>query len=137
MAKTLANGFEIPAAWGDADTIETLTGIDLIDKAELVNVPFLIEEVSFRTSATDVDTVWITAQNVEGDLFQFTDSSTGVRKQLVKYFEDKNQAGAVDTDEPIPMRLAVPKGLRVSKYPKMIRGKEQTVKTYYLTVLPE
>jgi len=131
------NTVEFPAAWGDASTIETLTGVDLLDKAELVKVPFLIEEVQFRTSNSGVEQVWITALDVDGNSVQFTDSSTGVRKQLVKYFEDNNKAGVIDTGETVPMRLAVPRGLRVSKYPKKVDGKIREVKTYYLTVLPE
>lgn len=137
MAKT-TNGAEFPAAWGDASTIETLTGIDMLDKAELVGKRFLINEVQFRTSNTNVEQVWITALDEAGESFMFSDSSTGVRKQLVKYFEDKNNAGVVDTEEKVPLRLAVPRGLRVSTYPaKDARGKTVQGKTYYLTVLPE
>lgn len=129
--------FNAPAAWGK-DAFDVLTGTDLVDKAELVNKPFLITTVQFKMNDRKVESVLITALDVDGTPFSFSDSSsTGVRAQLAQYLVDSDNAAVIETHEPLVLRLAVMLGLRVSEYDATNeRGKTVKAKTYYLRMTP-
>jgi hypothetical protein len=122
---------QIPAVWGT--NVEILTGVDLIDKAELIGVPFLITEVEFKPNKDGIEYAWVTAMDKDGKIFQFNDStSTGIRAQLIQYLKDRGQEGIVDTHEKTPMSLAILNGLRRSNYTVKVMGKDKASRTYYL-----
>lgn len=126
----MAQQFKAPTAWGK-EPITVLTGIDLTDKANLVGAPFLITEVWFTNQRNAY--VWVDAIDINGDRFTFSDSSsTGIRKQIIDLVTDASDAGIVDTGAHKSMRIAVPRGLRVSEYDNPAgKGK---AKTYYLNM---
>lgn len=121
------------AAWGaDVDFIE---GADLVDKAELVGKAFLITGVRFEKNARGVEYAYIEAEFEDGEEIDFNDSSTsGVKQQLITYLESRGQTVDYATGEVHEVKIAVPRGLRVSTYEVQdMRGKTKTAKTYYLT----
>ena len=115
--------------WSDA---EVLSGLMLIDKMELLNVPFMITGVKVTVNDRDVVMVWVEGQRRDSTRFTFVDSSTGVKAQLDDYLASKGLGGTLD--EWIDVRLVSPQGLRVSKYTtKDERGKDREARTFYLT----
>lgn len=126
-----------PAAWGK-DAFDVLTGTDIVDKAELINQPFLITAVQFKANDRKIESVLITALDAVGQKFCFSDSSsTGVRAQLAQYLVDTGNDAVIDSHEEHPMRLAIMAGLRVSEYDATNeRGKAVKAKTYYLRMTP-
>lgn len=122
-----------PAAWADA---EELDGFDLVDKANLVDVPFMITNVRFAVGGGDVHYAYIDAIYANGDAFSFHDSSsTGVRGMLLRHCMERGHLDAIDTASDIPMKLKFVNGLRVSKYLREDeKGKMRPAQTYYLTL---
>ncbi len=132
----------LPDAWDSADVIE-LPGNDLVNKQDLLGVPFLITEFSFRANASGNEIVDITALDKSGQPFDFNDSSTGVRKQLIEFLESRDVR--VVHGEIHAYRIACLKGLRISEYPVTDRngapvmepgpkGKQRIGRTYYLAL---
>jgi hypothetical protein len=120
-----------PADWGK--DVEVLDGIDLLDKAELIGKPFLITEVRFQTSTRGYDMVYVNAQFKDGTVFQFVDSSSGVKTQIENFLELK-EIMPKGNDEIVPIKLLILKGLRVSEFVATDeRGREKKARTYYLT----
>lgn len=116
--------------WGS--DVEILDGLDLLDKAELLDRPFMIESVWFESGQRNVEYVYVQGQFENGDGFTFNDSSSGVYKQLESYLNSKESKPEIG--QVVPVRLVIPRGLRVSEY--MVqddRGREKKSKTYYLT----
>lgn len=123
----------LPEAW-DATGVVELAGFDLVDKKELLDVPFLITSVQFSTNERKIEYVYIDALRADGSAFQFNDSSSGVRAQLVRYLESVDQGAVIETGDPYDVRIACMKGLRFSEYEvKDERGRAKTARTYYLT----
>ncbi len=121
----------IPKEWQNADQLD---GFDLIDKSNLVGVPFRISSVRFDQNAAGVSYVYCDAENAIGDTFTFNDSSSGVRAQIVAFLSSRDMDSAVDTGVLVPMNLVAPRGLRVSEYEvRDDRGKTKNARTYYLT----
>lgn len=121
-----------PEAWGDVDFIE---GADLVDKAELVGKSFLITGIRFEKNSRGIEYVYVEAEDEAGEEFDFNDSSTsGVKAQLMTYLESRGATVNVESGEVHDVKIAVPRGLRVSTYEVQdMRGKTKTAKTYYLT----
>lgn len=116
--------------WGS--DVDILDGLELVDKAELVGKPFLIESVWFQTGARAVEYVYVQGQYENGAQFTFNDSSSGVYAQVESYLSLKGHKPEIG--QPVPIRLVIPKGLRYSEYEvKDDRGREKKAKTYYLT----
>lgn len=123
------------------DTAETLEGLDIVDKATLLDTPFRITGVEFKENNQGVRICYIDAENKDGNEFTFLDSSTGVCAQLTKYLTDNGRDAGIETGEYIECNLVAPSGLRVSEYDvpergpngQEIRGKFRRAKTYYLT----
>lgn len=101
----------MPRNWQDAETLE---GYDFEDKANLVGEPFLITDVEFYTNDKGVAMVNVDAEKADGAQFRFNDSSTGVYAQLREHLGKR--VGDIEDGTVFPMRLVVPKGLRVSTY---------------------
>lgn len=132
----------LPNAWQNADILD---GLDIEDKSKLVGVPFLITGCQFKPSNDNVNICYVDGEYVDGTGFTFTDSSTGVRAQLIAYLAEKKQDHIVDSGEYLSFRIVAPNGLRVSEYDRPIRTgagpvtsqalrqQPQKVKTYYLT----
>ena len=123
----------LPESWGT--DVDFIAGADLIDKADLVAKPFLITGVRFEKNARSVEYVYVEAEYPDGETFEFNDSSTtGVKQQLTTYLASKDIAADNSTGEVIPVKLAIPRGLRLSTYEVTDqRGKAKMAKTYYLT----
>lgn len=123
-----------PESWNDAEVIE---GVDLVDKAELLGMPFLITSVEFTENAQGVNFVYVSAENVDGNRFQFNDSSTGVRQQVAHKLTQLGRDAVIESGGQVDLRLIVPRGLRVSEYLVKDRGtgKSKMARTYYLTTV--
>lgn len=124
---------QIPAAWGKAKRISIM---ERRDKAELVAVPFLIKRAEV-TSKDGYTTIRVVAEDVEGKSFEFTDSSTGVKEQLLGLLEAEGfskQIANLETGEfDIAGGLVIDGGLRVSNYEKELpSGGKRMAQTYYL-----
>jgi hypothetical protein len=123
----------INTTWGtDVDFIE---GADLVDKAELVDKAFLITGIRFEKNARGVEYAYVEAEDESGEEFDFNDSSTsGVKQQLITYLESRGATIDYTSGQIHDVKIAVPRGLRVSTYEVQdMRGKTKTAKTYYLT----
>jgi hypothetical protein len=123
----------INTTWGtDVDFIE---GADLVDKAELVDKAFLITGIRFEKNARGVEYAYVEAEDESGEEFDFNDSSTsGVKQQLITYLESHGATIDYTSGQIHDVKIAVPRGLRVSTYEVQdMRGKTKTAKTYYLT----
>jgi hypothetical protein len=121
----------IPAAWNDA---EILDGMEIVDKATLKGVPFLVTGLTFRTNDKRVNFVYVDGERADGSTFTFNDSSSGVRAQLVSYLAERGLSDAVDSGETVPVRIVAPLGVRVSEYDtEDDNGRPKRGKTYYLT----
>lgn len=135
---------DLPSAWGDAP-VEVMSGHDLTDKADLIDVPFLIIGVLFEQSARDYTICYVYALDEHGTEFEFSDTSTtGVRFQIEQFLTNAGRPEALTSGVFEPMRVAIMKGLRVSEFEAMVQvpakqagGPGRTVtkqaKTYYLT----
>jgi hypothetical protein len=132
-AKTTTNTTpaDLTAIWGE--DVEVLAGVDLLDKSELIGVPFLLTGVKFTVNDRSIVIAWIEGERQDHTPFTFTDTSTGVKAQI----EAHCQAKGISTDaldEWNNLRLVAPNGLRVSTYEvKDERGKTREARTYYLT----
>lgn len=116
--------------WGAA---ETLDGLEIRDKAELLERPFLIESVWFEVGSRNVEYVYVQAQFENGETFTFNDSSTGVRAQIEAYLKSKDRNPEIGQVVPA-LNLIIPRGLRFSQYEVTDeRGRNKLAKTYYLT----
>jgi len=119
-------------AWGT--DVEVLEGVDLLDKSELIGKPFLITGVWFETNKHGIEYAYVEGMFENGVTFEFNDSSSGVRAQLITYLEDRNRMPA-SPDEIVSLKLAIMKGLRVSTFEVVdVRGRAKTARTYYLTM---
>lgn len=116
--------------WADADILE---GTDVTDKANLIEIPFLITGVKFSVNGRDLSMCWAEAEYGDGTKFTFVDSSTGVHAQLSTYVTNK-LGKTPDLDVWNDVRLIAPRGLRVSNYQITDeRNKTREASTYYLT----
>lgn len=115
--------------WGSA---ETLDGLEIRDKAELLGRIFLIEKIWFETGSRGVEYVYVQAQFENGEQFTFNDSSSGVRAQIEAYLKSKDRNP--EEGQVVPMNLVIPRGLRYSEYEVTDdRNRRKMAKTYYLT----
>lgn len=125
-------------AWDYADQLD---GLDLLDKSQLLDIPFRITSVRFVEGNNGIRRVEVDAEKRDGETFTFQDSSTGVKTQIEQFLAAKGLDAAIETGEPIEMNLVAPNGLRVSEYQvpergpngQEIRGRFRQAKTYYLT----
>lgn len=124
----------LPEAWSG---IAQLDGLELVAKDELLGDPFLINTVWFTTNDKGVSFVYVEAERPNGQRFNFNDSSTGVRAQIVEYLTQRGHDHIVDTGEEFPMALVIPRGLRKSEFDAVVEenGRKVTKKArvFYLT----
>jgi hypothetical protein len=134
-----------PATPSFADLLKSatkLSGHDLLDKAELVGVPFIITEVMFKVNEKSQSVAYVTGVNGENKFFEFNDfSGTGVRQQLIEYVhETTGQPVSMESGEIHSLALYAPNGLRRSDFevdtrPNKAVGKPimKAVSTYYIS----
>ncbi len=122
----------LPAAWTE---VEQLDGLELVDKEELVKVPFRITQVWFQMNAQNQQTVYVDGERADGTEFTFNDSGSGVRTQILQYLQKLEKDYIVDSGETLPISLVIPNGLRKSEYdtPDKRTGKIVRARTFYLT----
>jgi hypothetical protein len=121
----------VPGVWG---TAEELTGIELVDKAELIGVPFCITAVWFTENQRSIEYAYVEGMRVDGTVFTFNDSSSGVKAQIESILQGKGVDTVPTEEAPYEFRLIIPKGLRKSEYEvKDERQRTKIAKTYYLT----
>ena len=117
-----------------AKTAAVIEGFDLLEKAELVGVEFIITSVRWQTGARNVGYVYVNGVKRDGTRFTFNDSSTGIKAQLMEALSRANLSTEYDTGEEIPFVVHVPRGVRVSEYViQDVKGKDRNARTYYLT----
>lgn len=130
MTSTTSNP-NLPAGWSDADQLD---GLELVDKATLIAIPFRITSVYFETNTRGVEYVYVDGETQDGGGFTFNDSSTGVRAQIITHLKQKGLDAAVDSGEVVPLNLVIPRGLRASEFDVTDdRGRPKRARTYYLT----
>lgn len=131
-AKSTEAPFNFDALVKDAKVIK---GFDLVDKAELVGVEFVITGVRFESGARNVGYAYINGIKRNGEKFTFNDSSsTGIKAQIMDAVSDEKLPTEYDTGEVVPITIHVPRGVRVSEYQITdVRGKDRNARTYYLT----
>lgn len=127
---------DLPAAWGT--DVTDFSGHDLTEKKELVGVPFLIIGVqNERNDNRGYDVAYVYALDVNGNEFEFADSSTtGVRTQLQAVLVEQGKDPAPGAGYiPLSPRIVCRKGLRVSDFKAVDNetGKTRTASTYYLS----
>lgn len=116
--------------WG-TDVVE-LEGVAPRDKAELLDVPFLMTGVWFETNARGIEYVYVEGRLADGETFTINDSSTGIKAQVEQYLASIGKVPA--PGEIVDLNVLISKGLRVSEYEiKDERGRDKKARTYYLT----
>ena len=123
------DGDYLPERWedivakygGEVDTMESPW--KLVDKRDLLGVPFIIADFRFLTGDYGEDCVAVRAMTQDNVRIVFTDGSTGIRTQLKHYQQVKHRNGGI----------VCPNGLRVSEYEYTDpEGKTKPAKTYYV-----
>lgn len=127
---------ELPADWFDGPDTMEVTGLDLVDKATLVEVPFLITRVAFALGSKDVAYVYADFVRIDGTAGSFNDSSTtGVRTQIEELWTLHKGSEPTYTPRDVEkvwndVKIPARKGLRVSEY--IPEGRKEKARTYYL-----
>ena len=117
----------LPAEWNQ-EVEEGIETIDVIDKDDLLGVPFLVTSIRI----TEGDFGLMAAAMIEtaaGEQFVLVDGSTGIFRQLVGWLakhrdRDELELGTWD------VRFVARKGLRVSRYQNP--AGEGISSTYYI-----
>lgn len=109
-------------------------GFTVVDKARLVNVPFVILEWRFNSSElNDAGFVSLSVVTKNNDKWVINDGSTGILQQLIRVTRVRRQRKHATPQN----GLAVPAGLSVSNYRYTdAEGKERPASTYYLNESP-
>lgn len=119
--------------WDDA---ETLTGLDVEDKPNLIGVPHLITGYKFTyNEARRISYVWCEYELTPGgERKVYNDSSaTGVRFKMEE-LHLKKTGKPFELDTWYDIRLLAPKGLRRSEFDaKDERGRDVKGQAFYLT----
>jgi len=123
-----------PATWDDA---ETLTGMDVEEKANLIAVPHLITGYKFTyNEKRRISYVWCEYELTPGgERKVYTDASaTGVRFKMEELHDAKHPGEPFELDKWYDIRLLVPRGLRRSEFDaKDDRGRDVKGQAFYLT----
>ena len=109
-------------------------GFTVVDKARLLNVPFVILEWRFNSSElNDAGFVSLSVVTKNGDKWIINDGSTGILQQLIRVTRVRRQRKHATPQN----GLAVPAGLSVSNYKFTdAEGKERPASTFYLNESP-
>lgn len=110
-----------------------IEGLDVIDKATLVGIPFRITALSFRRGSRNIEYVYCDVVTADGTTATFNDSSsTGIKAQLANlWLERTGEEVSYPADgDWHDVRINVRHGLRVSEY--VPDGRKEKARTYYL-----
>ena len=130
----------VPAAVGEwgGEQIETLAGMEVVDKPNLQGVTHLITGYKFTyNTAKRISYVWCEFETSPGgERKNYNDSSaTGVRFQMEEFHNAKNPGKPFELDTWYDTRLLVPQGLRESEFDtKDERGNKVRGRAFYLTL---
>jgi hypothetical protein len=126
------------ATWGN-DTVETLAGLNLIEKPNLKGVPFLITGYKFTyNESRKISYVYVEFETKPGgEREMFNDSSAnGVRLEVEEFHNAKNPGKPFELDRWYDTRILCPGGLRDSEYDVPggdERGRPARGRSFYLT----
>lgn len=131
---TKANG-EMTEMWGE-EPAEVLVGADLVNKAEMLDIPFRVTGFKFtHNDKAGIGYVYVEFETEPGGVRkQFNDASTGVRQQIEAYCDMKGFKP--ELEQWIDVSIKIPRGLRVSEYDVPggdERGRPAKARTFYLT----
>jgi hypothetical protein len=113
---------------------EVIEGFDIMDKAELIGVEFVITGVWFASGARNVGYAYMNGVKRDGSKFTFNDSSSGIKAQITDMMTKMGKSTAYDTGEVLEVLIHIPRGVRVSEYEiKDVNNKDRKARTYYLT----
>lgn len=126
--------------WGTED-VQVLEGFDLVDKATLVDKPFLITGARMVMTKGGEDREPVEMMQVECEIdprthqkVVFQDSSKAGVKQEIEALLEKVHSWKGDLDTWYDFRVLCPQGLRVSPWKRDLGGgKTADVFSYYLT----
>lgn len=130
--ETVTNTFEM-----FGEEVEVLTGLNIVDKATLVDKPFIITGVRVMETKPNDDGeifeyVQVEAKISKTEKVTFQDSSTGVKAALITLLKDRfNWNG--EMNEWYDFKFGCPQGLRVSPFKKNVKGHMVDSQTYHLT----
>jgi hypothetical protein len=122
-----------PIEWG-TESAEVLAGVELVNKAELVGIPFRMTGFKFTHNPnSNIGYVYVEFEREPGgERNTFIDSSTGVRAQVEEYFAGKGTK--IELEHWYDVSIVAPKGVRVSEYDtEDERGRPVKGRTFYLT----
>lgn len=131
--KTTTDTPAVTSVWGN-EPVEVLAGVDLVQKAEMVGVPFKVTGFKFtHNPASNIGYVYVEFEITPGgERRMFNDSSTGVRQQMEEFAGAKGLK--IELEKWYDTAILAPKGLRVSEYDtKDERGRDTKGRTFYLT----
>lgn len=130
------------------ETLDSVQGSDLQNKADLFGVPFIIRRVVFRGVTPTRDYVSVEAIAKDKGSIVFNDGSTGIKRQIIEYLASRGkltvtdgeldespdmQVAAVDENVPFDILLHCPRGLRASEFVVQDGpAAGETATTYYL-----
>lgn len=114
---------------------EVLDELQILDKAELVGKPFIIETVMVYTNDRNIEHMDVDIRVENGETFTFKDSSsTGVKHQILGALAGKGVELTAGELYDFPVPIFCPEGLRVSHYEvEDHRGAKKMARTFYLT----
>lgn len=111
-----------------------IEGFDILDKAELLGVEFVITGVWFVSGARNVGYVYMNGVKRDGTKFTFNDASTGIKAQITEMMTKLGKPTDSDTGNVLEVLIHIPRGVRVSEYEiKDVNNKDRKARTYYLT----
>lgn len=124
--------------WG-GEQIETLGGMEVVDKPMLAGVTHVITGYKFTYNETrKISYVWCEFESSPGgDRKVYNDSSsTGVRFQMETFHESKHPGKPFDLDTWYDTKLLVPQGLRENEFDTTDnRGQKVRGRAFYLTLV--
>lgn len=111
-----------------------LEGYDILDKAELIGVEFVITGVWFQTGARGVGYAYMNGVKRDGSKFTFNDSSSGIKAQITEMISKLGKTVDYESGEVHEVLIHIPRGVRLSEYEiKDVNNKDRKARTYYLT----
>lgn len=134
LAALRQGNLDLGALTESADVVE---GRDLVEKEDLIGVPFIITSLTYRNGIGNADYVSVEFTTLREPYYEgvFNDGSTGVRRQTVQYLIAKQQVTSDDPDTPLSggeedphyeVKLIASRGLRKSSYTHPEFGMSET-----------
>jgi hypothetical protein len=128
---------DTPAATWGGEAVETLAGLNLIEKPNLKGIPFCITGYKFTyNESRKISYVYVEFETTPGgDRQMFNDSSAnGVRLEVEEFHNAKNPGKPFELDRWYDTKFLCPQGLRDSEYDTTDeRGRPVKGRSFYLT----